>query len=327
MVHWNRFLKRKQNVLGLLLVAAFVFMAVTAPLLAPPADPADPQPFKIVGQSLQRMPRPPSEESILGTTPQIRDLPRFGFMPGQDVSYEWDVLYTVIWGSRSALRFGLIVTLTTALFGIAVGAVSGYVGGTFNNVVMRITDAFLAFPAIAAIWLFQRAFFTNVNDIFFDPLQFTSWERILYNWRIDPIMLALIVFSWMPYARVINTLVSQLKQSEYVFAARSMGAGHARIIFRHLLPNAIAPAIVLAARDVGGMVVLASAFIFIGFAGNVAWGIMLVSARDYVIGLGGNPFVYWWTFLPVSLALVLFSIGWNLLGDGLNNALNPYARR
>jgi peptide/nickel transport system permease protein len=72
------------------------------------------------------------------------------------------------------------------------------------------------------------------------------------------------------------------------------------------------------------MVILASAFIFIGFGGNVAWGIMLVTSRDYVIGLSGNPFVYWWTFVPISLALILFSVGWNLLGDGLNTLLNPY---
>lgn len=72
---------------------------------------------------------------------------------------------------------------------------------------------------------------------------------------------------------------------------------------------------------------MASAFIFIGIGGNVAWGVILVTSRDYVIGLGGNPFAYWWTFMPVTLALILFSIGWNLLGDGLNTMLNPRTKR
>jgi peptide/nickel transport system permease protein len=137
-------------------------------------------------------------------------------------------------------------------------------------------------------------------------------------------MLAFIFFSWMPYARLMNVQVSRVKQSEFVKAAESLGASHWRVLFYHLLPNTISPAIVLAARDVGAMVILASAFIFIGFGGNVAWGIMLVTSRDYVIGLSGNPFVYWWTFVPISLALILFSVGWNLLGDGLNTVLNPY---
>jgi len=98
-------------------------------------------------------------------------------------------------------------------------------------------------------------------------------------------------------------------------------------MLRHLLPNAIAPAVVLVARDVGAMVILESAFTFIGMGGNTEWGVLLVTGRDYVIGMGGNPLAYWWTFLPVSLALVFFGVGWNLLGDGLNTMLNPRTAR
>jgi peptide/nickel transport system permease protein len=140
-------------------------------------------------------------------------------------------------------------------------------------------------------------------------------------------MLALIVFSWMPYARIVNALAAQLRSAEFVVAARALGASDRRIIVHHLFPNVIAPAIVLAARDIGSMVILESAFTFIGLRGTVAWGVLLVAARDYVIGIGGNPFAYWWTFLPVALALILFGVGWNLLGDGLNTMLNPYAGR
>jgi peptide/nickel transport system permease protein len=131
------------------------------------------------------------------------------------------------------------------------------------------------------------------------------------------------MFSWMPYARLVNTTVSQLRTAEYVTAARAMGATESRIIFRHLLPNAISPAIVYLARDIGGVVVIASALTFIGFGGDIAWAIMLVSSREFVLGLGGNPFVYWWSFIPVALALTIFALAWNLLGDGLNEALNP----
>ena len=127
----------------------------------------------------------------------------------------------------------------------------------------------------------------------------------------------------MPYARITNTLVVQLRRVEYVVAARSLGAGNGRIILRHLLPNALSPALVLVARDIGAMVMLESAFTFIGMGGSTEWGVLLVTGRDYVIGIGGDPLAYWWTFIPASVALALFGIGWNLLGDGLNARLNP----
>jgi peptide/nickel transport system permease protein len=290
MLSWRRFLKHRQNVAGLMIIAVFALVALAAPTIAPPDDPDDPLPFKTTKQSFQRIPSPPSPESPLGTTPQIKNLPRFGIAPGQDASYHWDVFYTLVWGTRSAFRYGLTIVLATVLFGTTLGIVSGFLGGTFEAVTLRATDAFLAFPAIAAIWLFQRAFFTNVLDFFVEPENLSWWEQFLYRWRIDPIMLALIVFSWMSYTRLAHSLVSRLRREEYVIAARAMGASNRRIIFQHLLPNVMSPTIVLAARDIGAMVVLASAFIFIGFGGNLAWGVMLVSGRDYVIGLAGNPF-------------------------------------
>jgi peptide/nickel transport system permease protein len=140
-------------------------------------------------------------------------------------------------------------------------------------------------------------------------------------------MLALMAFSWMPYARLINTNVLRLKQMDFVEAARALGAGHTRILLQHLLPNAIAPAIVIAARDVGGMVVLAAAFGFIGMGSSTLWAKMLLQSREWVIGISGNPLTYWWTFVPATVALVLFGLGWNMLGDGLNRLLDPHALR
>ena len=322
----RRFLRRRSTLIGLAIVLGFCLLALLAPRLAPPLNPDDPWPFLNVSQSFSRQPEPPNPDQLLGTTPQIQNMPKYGIAPGQDASYQWDVYYTLVWGARSALRFGLVVTLATALIGITVGIISGYVGGLSNMLTMRITDAFLAFPVIAGVWVIQRAFYSNIYNPFGDPLALTGWEGFLYRARIDPIMIAFILFSWMPYARLMNAQARRVKEMDYVRAAEAMGATSSRVIWRHVLPNTIAPAIVLAARDVGGMVILASAFIFVGFGGNVAWGTMLVGSRDFVLGLNGNPFAYWWTFLPVSLALILFGVGWNLLGDGLNTALNPHGR-
>jgi peptide/nickel transport system permease protein len=297
----RRFLSQGQNLLACLIVGSFVMIAIFAPRLAPPDDPENPGPYKVVGKNYDQVPRPPNERALLGTA------------PGQ-----LDIYHTLVWGTRSALRFGLVVALTTALIGVLVGAISGYVGGPLHGLIMRVTDAFLAFPAIAAVLLFRQVMAPSSPWAELTPLQ-----QSFADLNVDPVFVTLILFSWMPYARLISANFVQLKQTEYVQAAQSLGARNSRIIRRHLLPNALSPAIVLAARDVGGMVILATAFTFIGLGGSTEWGTMLVTGRDYIIGMGGNPLAFWWVFLPVTLALILFGIGWNLLGDGLNSWLDP----
>jgi peptide/nickel transport system permease protein len=139
----------------------------------------------------------------------------------------------------------------------------------------------------------------------------------------DPLFWALIFLTWMPYARMLYATVSVPRSSEYVQAAVAMGAGMGRILFRHILPNSIAPAIVLLARDIGAVVILQASFAFAGFGGASPWGQLLLAGRNWMIGPGGNTLTYWWVWLPATLVLILYGVGWNLLGDGLNDALNP----
>jgi len=311
----RRFLIHWQNILGLAIVGFFVLVALAAPRLAPPPDPAHFSPFLVVKGLKSQLPVPPSSQTLLGTV---------ATGVGQA---QLDVFYTLVWGTRSALIFGLVVTFSTALIGLVVGAVSGYLGGSANAVMMRITDAFLAFPVIAAVVLFQQ-FIGNLVSmpdelLTANPVINTPSPLMLWIAGINPLMLALILFSWMTYARLTNTIVLRLKQTDFVQAAQALGAGSSRIVFRHLLPNSVSPSIVLAARDVGGMVILEATFTFIGIAGNSAWGGLLTTARRWVIGPGGNVLTFWWVFLPVTLALVFFGIGFSLLGDGLNDWLNP----
>lgn len=301
----RRLLSNRQVSLGFLIVGAFVVVAILAPLLAPPDDPENPSTTRVVGKFYDYIPHPPSEEALLGT------------VPGQ-----LDVYYSLVWGTRSALRFGLVVALSTALIGILVGAVSGYLGGMVEGLTMRVTDAFLAFPAIAGVWLLQQVMMPSTAFAELTPIQ-----QVFHDLGLDPVLLTLVLFSWMPYARLTQANVVQQKQAEYVQAATSLGMRNTRIIRRHLLPNVLPPVIVLAARDVGAMVILATAFTFIGLGGSIEWGILLVAGRDYVIGAGGNPLTYWWVFVPTTLALIVFGIGWNLLGDGLNTVLDPRIAR
>jgi len=297
----RRAIKNTQVWLACLILGIFFLVAILAPVLAPPDDPANPGTTRVVGRARVGLPEPPSREALLGTT------------PGQ-----LDVFYSVVWGTRSALRFGLVVTLITALIGTLLGAVSGYAGGFLHSLVLRISDGFLAFPVLAAVWLIGQVMLPAT--VWDEP---TQLMKIFLELKLTPVLVALVLFSWMPYARLMSVNVRQLKRADYVLAARAVGVRGSRIIRRHLLPNAMAPVIVVAARDVGAMVVMAAAFDFIGMGGGTVWGELLTVGRDYVVGTGGNPLTYWWVFLPATLALVLFGIGWNLLGDGLNAVLDP----
>ncbi len=319
----HRFFTRWQNLLGLILVLLYIAVAVGAPLLSP-LDPENPGPIKYLGRTTDYTPRSPTDAPPLGT-----------------LSTQISVYHALVWGTRSAVVFGILVASITALIGSLIGAVSGYFGGFINNLLMRVTDAFLSFPIIAGVVLISQLVtnmlanaglevFTTGYGLF---MQFTANGQafyelqdfpklVVYLLKIDPVLIAFILFSWMPYARIMNTVVRRVRNTDYIEASRALGAGHSRLIFRHLIPNSITPIIVMAAKDVGGMVLLQATFTFIGLGGNSPWGLMLVRGRDWIISPGGI-LTYWWVFLPATLALILFGIGWNLLGDGLNDALNP----
>jgi peptide/nickel transport system permease protein len=245
----------------------------------------------------------------------------------------YNITTTLIWGTRSALYFGLAVALITALFGVFVGSLSGYFGGLLGRLIMHVTDGFLSIPVIAGIVLFRQLLSLAMGSAglrtFADgtvvlEAQPNLLQQTLLNF--DPVMLALILFSWMPYARIMNAVVVDARQAEFIQAARALGASHLQVILRHLIPNTISPAVVLAARDIGSVVLLQATFTFIGMGGGSDWGELLVLGRNYIIGPGGNPLRYWWVFIPATLTLVFFGIGWNLLGDGLNVWLNPKVR-
>lgn len=307
-----RFLRYWRNWLTMVMLIGLIGLAAAAPYLAPQEDPENPQIFRRMGKGFDKTPHPPTTESPLGT------------LPG-----ELDVYFTLVWGLRHALKFGFTVTMTTGLFGVLYGAASGYIGGLANNILMRIADAFLAFPILPAIIftrqiigaLMQQTGAQLIRGSWFVLEELTDIQRFLLD--LDPVMWALIILSWMPYARLVNAGVLRLRATDFVQAAKSLGASHARIIVRHLLPNTISPAIVLAARDIGGMVILQATFAFIQVGGTSPWGEMLGIGRNWIIGPGGNPFVYWWTYLPTILLLILFGVTWSLAGDLLNDWLNP----
>jgi len=312
------FLSRWQNWLGLLIVFAFTVVSLAAPLLSQPNDTTWGA-FKMVGRSTDFTPHPPSDVAPLGTLPR-----------------QIDVYHALVWGGREAMIFGLSVALGALLFGSLFGAIAGYAGGAVNGVMMRVADAFLTFPALAGVVFLQQLVAVTIeslggvsfNSYYHGPVadfQFTPPPFAVFLMKVDPILISLILFSWMPIARIVNTMVITLKQTDFIQAARAMGGGPLWVIRRHLLPNAIGPALVLASRDVGSSVILQATITFIGLGGASPWGILLSLGRNWVIGPGGNLLSAWWVFLPMTLAIIFFGVGWNLIGDGLAEALDPTA--
>ncbi len=292
--------------MGLVIVILFAVIAIIAPILAPPQGDS---PYIIPRDGFSPLPAPPTRGHPLGT-----------------LESQSDVFYGLVWGTRVAFRIGLIITVGRALIGVLVGLVAGYYGGWLDAVLMRTTDAFLAFPTMAAAMV--------MLVLFGDILQsMASGGRLMMTDRIESVLIvALVLFGWMTYARLIRGNVLAEREKEYVQAAQAVGVRNRRIMFRHLFPNSIQGLFVLVASDVGAMVVLVSAFNFIGFGGanksqlQASWGHMLSLARNWIIGSPSNAFEYWYTYIPVSAAIVLFSVGWNLVGDGLRDALDPRLR-
>lgn len=319
MNRFSRLFSRWINWVAVLLVLIYFGAAMAAPYLSP-QDPEEPGMYLRVGRAVEGKPLPPSEKAILGMLP-----------------HGYDVFHSLIWGSRDALQFGLIVAITTASFGILYGAIAGLAGTRTSAVMLRITDAFLAVPPIAGFVLLQQLFTSTLSAIagvYFNsqfyglPIEIrppsTAIEFILEH--VNPLMLSLIVFSWMPYARLVNSMVITLKQTDFIQAAHALGGSPFWIIRKHLLQNATGPAMVLAARDVGGVVLLQATLTFVQIGGDSVWGSMLAQGRDWVIGPGGSLLRYWWVFLPPTLAVMIFGIAWNILGDGLNDVFETGAR-
>lgn len=297
----SRFFGDFRNWVPFLLVAGFFATAVLAPIFSPPFDPAVPALNQVVGTD--ETPKPPGKDYGLGT------------FPGG-----YDVFHSLIWGTRSALVFGLTVALSTSILGVLIGAAANMIGGMFARIGMRVTDAFLAFPSLAGILLFIQVLKPVTAGSIELPLN--EFQQLMVDWHVEPVVLGLILFSWMPYSRLTFASIEQQKNQAYVEAARVVGLSNWQVFYRHILPNIATPIVVLVTRDIGGMVVLEAALVFIGISGITEWGVMIAASRNWIVGpsLG---FTYWWTFVPVTLVLILFSVSWQLLGQRINEALNP----
>ncbi len=281
----RQLLTRPTSLAGIILIIFFIIIALAAPVLAPPAR-AD-QPFNIPRDGYASEPRTPSDEHIFGTT------------EGQ-----YDVYYGVIWGTRTAFRVGLLITGATMLIGLSIGSVAAYYGGMVDNILMRIVEIVQAFPFLLA------------------ALTLASVLRAHIGIGLTAGMMALIAFGWPTYARLIRGDILVVKEMDYVVAARAIGASDLRILFRHILPNAIFPSLVIASMDIGSYVLSFAALSFLGLGaepGYADWGQMISFARNWIPALATYPHI----LIYPGMAILLFVMGWNLVGDAFRDIIDP----
>lgn len=316
----KKLLRNPTSLVGIILLVIFVTIAIGASAFAPvPENSRDP--YMIPRQGFGTEPKQPSPEHIMGTT------------EGQ-----YDIYYGVIWGTRTAFRIGVVITFITTIVGLFIGSISAFYGGWVDELMMRITEIFQAFPFLLAAITLTSVLQTiygrgEAGALMFlaKILAFLTFGHSLLK-EVNPVqlsiltgMLAIIFFGWMTYARVIRGNILAVREYEYALAARTIGASDMRILFRHLLPNAVFPVMVIASMDIGSYVLTFAALSFLGLGaqrGYADWGQMISFARNWIPSLAK----YWFIVVYPGMAIVLFVLAWNLVGDALRDILDPRLR-
>jgi len=212
-----------------------------------------------------------------------------------------DILTRMINGSRISLMIGAMVVTIASLIGLVLGLVSGYFGRKIDEAIMRLTDMFFAFPRLVLAMAVAAALGPGINNT----------------------MLAIAVVSWPIYARLARAGALQVKNEIYVEAAKSIGAGHMRTLFLHILPMILHLIIVQATLDMGGVILEAAGLSFIGLGAqppSPEWGLMVSEGRHYI-------HMNWWVSTLPGVAIVITALGFNLLGDGLRDIFDVRTRR
>jgi len=274
---FQRLVSNPTTVLGLVIIGLMLGMAIFAPWIAEPNTP-DPYQMPRDWGAVRKPPGTPGH--WLGTTNE-----------------GGDVLYGIVWGSRTSLQLSLIVVSSTMVIGTIVGSIAGLLGGWVDELLMRIVDVFLSIPEL----IFALAIAAVLGP---------SFANIIF---------ALSVVLWVKYARIMRAQVMQIKANDYVDAARVIGDSKLNIYLRDILPNAVTPVTVQATLDMGNVVLIGATLSFIGLseAGIAEWGV-LVSEGQAGIASGR-----WWASTFPGLLIFLWALAFNLVGDGLRDALDP----
>lgn len=274
-IAWRRFRRHRLAMVSLLVLGVFAVASILVPLFV-----TERQSNRInLANSLQ----PPSMQHPFGTD----DIGR-------------DILQRAVFGGRVSLRIGLLAAFVAVLIGSAVGAVAAFYGGWVDNVLMRITDAFLSIPNLFFLIIAAK----------------------LFGQSILVITLVIGALSWMGVGRIVRANILSLKEQEFVTAAHALGARSASVITKYLMPNTIGPIVVAATLGVGQAILLEATLSFLGLGlqpPTASWGTMLQRAQGFLVTAP------WVAFFPGSLILITV-VCVNFVGEGLRDALDPHSR-
>ena len=290
---WARLRRDRVALLSAVVVVLLVALAVAAPVVASLTGHGRDESFRTTGLSLDGVPVGPSGTFLLGTDEQGRDL-----------------LVRLLYGARVSLLVGVVATAAALAIGTVVGLVAGFAGGRTDSVLSRVIDVFLSFPfLLTALTLF--ALNRKADGV---------------SNRVTPLLVVIgiiALFSWTYFARLVRGQVLSLREREFVEAARSLGASRLRIMRVDVLPNLVAPLIIYSTLQIPVNIVLEATLSFLGVgvtAPTPTWGNMIESAQEFY---QLRPVF----LLAPGLAITLTVLAFNLLGDGLRDALDPRAAR
>ena len=285
---YQRFVSHKAAVVCTIILAILVLFVILSPLTARYG----------VNQSVRKPPNtflPPQSIAWLGTDDIGRDL-----------------YSRLIYGIRVSLVIGFFSAIISVALGCVIGAVAGFRGGRFDDIVMRVTDLFLAFPFLVALLVVRNT------------IGAVSWLTAIIGDKssIRFIVFLLALFGWMGVARVVRGQVLALKEREFIEAARAVGASRRYIIMRHLLPNSVGPIMVALTFSVVGSIIAESTLAFFGYGpqagdGSTSLGVLVGAAK------GAVQTGYWWIAVFPCTALVVIALCINFIGDALRDATDP----
>jgi peptide/nickel transport system permease protein len=287
----RRVLSERSAVIGLILLAFLFGLALFADVIAthPPND-------SMIGVEEGIRPRSAPCIHFLGCP---ADQPQHFFGTDGNVRDEYS---RVVYGARTSLFVGFVTVFVAIVIGTVVGAIAGFLGGITDNVLMRLMDVLLAFPALLLALVIV-----------------TALEQFTLIGRLEKAMIAVAIVAIPIYARVMRSSVLTVREQDYITAAQALGASRFSILIRRVVPNAITPLIVQATLGIGTAVLEVAALSFLGLAAQpplAEWGTMIGLERNQIFSAP-------WLIIAPGVALTLTGLGFNLLGDGLRDALDP----
>ncbi|MCR4391733.1 MAG: ABC transporter permease [Candidatus Acetothermia bacterium] len=270
----RQLLRNPLSLTGTVIIVALLLLALLAPYIAP---------FNPYATNPTQKLLPPSRTNLMGTDGLGRD-----------------VFSRMLYGTRISLWIALLILLIAGTLGTAVGIVAGYVGGFWDNLLMRITDVFMAFPQLILAMAVAAALGPNLTNV----------------------VIAISFGAWTVFARLARSRAIAVREEDFIEAARAVGAGPLRILFVHILPMAMSPVIIQGTLSMGGIILTAAGLGFLGFGAqppSPEWGLMVSDGRNFM------PHAWWVSTFP-GLAIMITVLGFNLIGDGIRDILDPRMR-